>query len=231
MKISYIVLAKSIPEYSKKNDSLFTCTIGYCPEFDKLIRVYPVPLKGMDRWDHLQIDVEKNKMDNREESWKLSSYARYENWIGLDKDVKLISKINRNKIVPYLLKFKTPSISFLNKNKRSIGIIPINNYRLYWDKNERFADKDQLSLFQDVDLADFVKFTKDSMRIEPRIFFKDQDGDHDISYNDWGVNMWYKNFSGKYPIDDAFRFLKNKQFALIGNLNAFRNSWICLDLY
>lgn len=231
MKITYIVLAKSIPEYSKKNDSLFTCTIGYCPEMNDLIRVYPMPLKGMNRWDKVYIDVEKNKMDNRMESWKLTSYARYENWIGLDKDVQYLGKVDRNKFVPSLLKFQTPSMNFLNKNRKSIGIIPINDYRLYWDSNDRYANNEQFSLFQDVELADFVKFTKDSMKIEPRIYFKGQDGEHDISYNDWGVSMWYKNFSGIHPLNDAFRFLKNKQYALIGNLNAFRNSWICLDLY
>lgn len=235
IKITYIVIAKSIPEFSKRNNSAFTCTIGFCPEFNKLIRVYPIPLKGMNRWEKYRIEVEKNKLDSREESWKLSSYAKYEDWVGLDKDVQYIETVKRNNAVPYLLNFKCQNLKYLNEQKKSIGIVPINKYRLYWESNERQKNTTQLSLFKDVDeeveLADFTKYTKDTMNYEPRIYFTGTDGEHDLMYNDWGVCMWYKKFAGEYPMEDAFRHLKMKNYALLGNLNYHRNSWICLDLY
>lgn len=230
-KITYVVIAKSIPEYSKRNGSAFTCTIGFCPEFNKLIRVYPIPLKGMNRWEKYRIEVEKSKQDSREESYKLTSYAKYEDWIGLDDDVQYIEKVKRDKAVPYLLNFKLPDLKFLNSQKKSIGIIPMNEYRLYWDSNERAKHNNQLSLFEDVEMADFTKYTKDTMNYEPRIYFKANDGEHDLMYNDWGVCMWYKKFAGQYPMEDAFRNLRMKNYALVGNLNFHRNSWICLDLY
>jgi len=79
MRITYTVIAKSVPEYSTKYGGLFTCTLGYCHESNSLIRVYPIPVTGMSKWHTYSIEIEKNKRDSREESWKLSSYAKYEN--------------------------------------------------------------------------------------------------------------------------------------------------------
>jgi hypothetical protein len=233
MKITYTVIAKSIPEYSKRDGCLFTCTLGYCHESKSMIRVYPIPLIGMKKWETYIIDVEKNKRDTREESWKLSSYAKYENWIGLDKDVINIGKIDRLKAVNILLLSGQilPSISILNSEKKSIGIVPINNYNLYWDVNDRYINTSQVGMFEDVDLADFTKYTKETNTVEARICFVGNDGSHDLQFNDWSVTEWYRKFSGLYPIKDAFRFLQNKKYALLGNMHNYRKNWICLDLY
>ena len=105
MKITYTVIAKSIPEYSKRDGSLFTCTLGYCHEMNQIIRVYPIPITGIKKWETYYIEVEKNKRDTRDESWKLSSYAKYENWIGLEKDV-LVSGSCDTTITDVKLKLK-----------------------------------------------------------------------------------------------------------------------------
>jgi hypothetical protein len=233
MKITYTVIAKSIPEYSKRDGCLFTCTLGYCHESKSIIRVYPIPLIGMKKWETYVIDVEKNKRDTREESWKLSSYAKYDNWIGLDKDVINIGKIDRNKAIKTLLQTKQiyPSISILNSQKKSIGIVPINNYNLYWDTNNRFINSLQVGMFEDVELADFTKYTKETKTVEARISFTTNDGQHDLQFNDWSVTEWYRKFGTMYPISDAFRFLKGKSYALLGNMHNYRNNWITLDLY
>jgi hypothetical protein len=233
MKITYTVIAKSIPEYSKRDGCLFTCTLGYCHESKSIIRVYPIPLIGMKKWETYIIDVEKNKRDTREESWKLSSYAKYDNWIGLDKDVINIGKIDRQKAIKTLLSTKQiyPSISVLNKEKKSIGIVPIINYKLYWDTNNRYINTMQVGMFEDVELADFTKYTKDTKTVEARISFMCNDGQHDLQFNDWSVTEWYRKFAGQHPITDAFRFLQNKSYALMGNMHNYRNNWITLDLY
>jgi hypothetical protein len=233
MKITYTVIAKSIPEYSKRDGCLFTCTLGYCHESKSIIRVYPIPLIGMKKWETYIIDVEKNKRDTREESWKLSSYAKYDNWIGLDKDVINIGKIDRQKAIKTLLSTKQiyPSISVLNKEKKSIGIVPIINYKLYWDTNNRYINTMQVGMFEDVELADFTKYTKDTKTVEARISFMCNDGQHDLQFNDWSVTEWYRKFAGQYSITDAFRFLQNKSYALMGNMHNYRNNWITLDLY
>lgn len=233
MRITYTVIAKSIPEYSKRDGCLFTCTLGYCHESKSIIRVYPIPIIGMRKWETYSIEVERNKRDTRDESWKLSSYAKYDNWIGLDKDVFILGKMDRTKGIKYLLETSQvlPSISICNKLKKSIAIIPIVQYKLYWDTNSRFINSNQIGMFEDVELADFTRYTKETKPIEARISFAGNDGTHDIQFNDWGVTEWYRKFNGKYPISDAFRNLHNKKYCLIGNMHNFRSSWLALDLY
>lgn len=232
MRITYTVIAKSIPEYSKRDGCTYTCTLGYCQEFNEIIRVYPVPLIGMKKWETYSIEVEKNKRDTREESWKLKSYSRDNGFIGLE-DVFYLSKTDRNQCINYLLKLhqvKT-SIQSCNKEKKSIAIIPVLSYNLYWNSNNRFINTNQLGLFEDVEIADFTKFTKETKESEARIIFDDEVSTHDIQYNDWGVTEWYRKFKSKFPINDAFRNLKNKKYCLVGNMHSYRTTWIALDLY
>lgn len=236
IKITYTVIARSIPEYSKRDGCLYNCTLGYCHESQSIIRVYPVPIVGMKKWRTYRIEVERNKRDTREESWKLSGNSKYENWTDFGKDVLDIGKMERSIGINAILKTNQilPSIEFCNNKKVSIGVVPILNYNVYWDLNKRFVSTNQLGLFEDVEdieLADWATFTKVTKEFEARIEFYGNDGKHDLQYNDWGVYEWYRNFKGKYPINDAFRFLKNKKYALVGNMHHHRNNWIVLDLY
>lgn len=233
MRVTYTVIAKSIPEYSTKYGGLFTCTLGYCHESNSLIRVYPIPVTGMKKWHTYSIEIEKNRKDSREESWKLSSYAKYENWIGLDKDVMFLGKVDRKIGIQRLLQTNQifPSISTCNQLKISIGIIPLSVYNLFWDVNGRYVNTNQLGLFEDVALADWASFTKDTKEYEARIEFVGDKCVHNLQYNDWGVTEWLRKFKGQYPINDAFRNLRNKNFCLIGNMLSHRNNWIALDLY
>ena len=233
MKITYTVIAKSIPEYSKRDGSLFTCTLGYCHEMNQIIRVYPIPITGIKKWETYYIEVEKNKRDTRDESWKLSSYAKYENWIGLEKDVLVVGKVDRKKGISHILQTQQilPSINVCNKIKKSIAIIPMKQYNLYWDSNGRYINTRQIGMFEDVELAEFTSYTKETKEKQARIKFIDDDGFHNIQYNDWGVTEFYRKFKGIHPIEQAFRNLLNKKYCLIGNMHNYRTNWIALDLY
>lgn len=233
IKITYTVIARSIPEYSKRDGCLYNCTLGYCHESQSIIRVYPVPIVGMKKWRTYRIEVERNKRDTREESWKLSGNSKYENWTDFGKDVLDIGKVERKKGIFTLMKTNQilPSIQIANNQKLSIAIIPILNYTLYWETNNRFINTNQIGLFEDVQIADWASFTKDSKEREARINFYGNDGNHNLQYNDWGITEWYRLFKGQYPIEQAFRNLKNKSYALIGNMHNHRNNWIVLDLY
>jgi hypothetical protein len=227
IKIRYVVLAKSIPEYSKRDGFCYTCSLGYSPELG-LIRVYPLPVIAMHKWDIYEILIERNKYDTRAESWKLSSYARKENWIGLDKDVRLLGKANPSKIISLIANQKSNSIKTLNVNKNSIGLIHLNDYRIYWDVNNRYIDDKQYGLFEDVEIADFTKYTKETKTMEARIYFRDSDGEHDLQYNEWQIYEYQRKFAAN---DEAFRFMRNKNLLLIGNMHNYRNSWIGLGVF
>jgi len=227
-KIKYVVLAKSIPEYSKRDGICYTCSLGYSPEMG-LIRVYPLPVVSMNKWDIYEIEVERNKYDSRLESWKLSSYSRKENWMGLSKDVIYIGTIKQpNKFINSIANLRVNSIDFLNDNKRSIGLIQLNYYRIYWDINDRFINTNQLGLFEDVEIADFTKYTKETKNKEARIFFRDSASEHDIQYNEWQVYEFQRKYNAT---DDAFRFMKNKNLLMVGNMHNHRNIWIGLGMF
>jgi len=226
-KIRYVVLSKTIPEYSKRDKTLYTCSVGYSPQLG-FIRVYPLPLKSMNKWDIYEIMVEKNNRDSRVESWKLCSTSRFEQWDGIDQDITFMGKADQNFIINNMLSMSTKSIKDLNENKKSIGIIPIREYNLYWKENSRFVDSRQYGLFEDVELADFTNFTKETKSKESRIFFKDLKGEHDLQYNEWQVYEYQRKFKAS---NEAFRFLKNKNLILIGNMHSYRNTWLALGLF
>lgn len=226
-KIQYVVLSKSIPEYSKRDGVCYTCSLGYSPQLG-LIRVYPLPIISMNKWDLYEIEVEKNKYDTRQESWKLSSYARKDGWMGLNKDVRFVGKMNPEKVIHVIAKYITNSIQQLNVEKKSIGIIPTDKYKLYWDVNDRFINNNQLGLFEDVELADFTKYTKETKGKEARIYFKDAGGEHDLQFNEWQLYEFQRKYNATA---DAFRFMQNKNMLLVGNMHNFRNVWIGLGLF
>ena len=226
-RIKYVVLAKSIPEYSKRDGTCYTCSLGYSPEMG-LIRVYPLPVISMNKWDCYEIEIEKNKYDTRNESWKLSTYARKENWMGLGSDVKFLGKMNPDKMIDLIALQKTDSIKALNQNKKSIGLIELKEYKLYWDKNKRFINTSQYGMFEDVEIADFAKYTKETKHKESRIYFRDKSGEHDLQYNEWQVYEFQRKFAAS---DDAFRFMKNKNLLFVGNMHNYRNNWIGLGLF
>jgi len=187
-----------------------------------------LPIISMNKWDIYEIAVEKNKYDTRIESWKLSSYARKDGWIGLSKDVNYLGIANSDKISNLIYKYSTESIKGLNSDKKSIGLIQLKEYKLYWHTNKRCIDSTQYGLFEDVELADFTKYTKDTKDKEARIFFRDSISEHDLQFNEWQVYEYQRKFSAN---TDAFRFMKNKNLLMIGNMHNHRNVWIALGLF
>jgi hypothetical protein len=228
--ISYVPLAKSIPEYSKRDGSVYTCSLGYSTE-KGLIRVYPIPLKGMYKWNIYKIPVERNKRDSRMESFKLASYSRKNDFIGLSNDVKQIGIIrNKQALIQQLSNNIYPSISRMNELRISIGLIKVNEYNVFWDNNDRFINTTQIGMFDDVEIADFTKYTKETKMKESRIKFKDADGLHNLQFNEWQ----YYEFQRKYGYElDAFRNIngRGEKYLLLGNMNGYRMNWIGLGFF
>ena len=228
-RIKYCVLAKSIPEYSKRDGTLYTCSIGYSPQ-KGLIRVYPLPIKSMNKWEIWDIPIEKNKRDSRRESWKLSSYSRKENFIGLDNDAHCIGFDSNSSSLKRLPSFIYPSISKMNELRISIGLIKADDFNPYWKTNGRYKDTNQYGMFEDVEMADFANFTKDSREKEARVKFTDLDGQHDLQLNTWGVYEHARKFKSD---ESAFRFINNlkDRYIMLGNMHSHRNVWLALEVF
>lgn len=231
IRIEYTPFAKSIPEYSKRDGSVYTCSLGFSPQLG-LIRVYPIPIVGISVGKTYSIEVEKNARDTRPESWKLSTYAKHEGWdhIILSKDCIEVGKASTKSLSEQLKPYIFESVDQLNKERRSIGFIKPQVYNFYWDSNSRFINTGQYGMFEDVAIADFTKYTKDTQQMEARVRFLDKSGKHDLQYNEWGVYEYirkggeYTKAFNRHNEQNGFKHL------LLGNMHSYRNVWITLAI-
>lgn len=228
-KIEYIPIVKTIPEISKNDGGVYTCSIGYSPQIG-FIRVYPLPLYGMKRWGIYEIEVERNKRDSRAESWKLSSYTRHENFIGFEKDAIYKGDCNKSNLLKLMQLNASPSISKLNKDRKSIGFIESSHINAYWESNNRYINSTQIGMFNDVEIADFCKYTKETRQKESRITFVDGDGKHNVQLNDWQYYEYQRKFGANV---DAFRHVNtaSSKIIVIGNMFQYRSVWLALGVF
>lgn len=228
-KILYTVIVRTVPEISRTDGGVYTCSIGWNDELG-FIRVYPLPLYGMNRWGVYEIEIEKNKRDSRRESWKLASYTRHERFIGFEKDIICVGKANPAVMIKKMQQAAVPAISVLNQRRDSIGFVMTTQARAYWDTNERFINAAQLGLFEDVEIPDFKKYTKDTKGGVSRLSFRDGDGQHDVQLNDWQYYE-YQRKNGAKP--DAFRYINNDlpRLVMVGNMYQYRSTWLALDVF
>jgi len=230
-RIIYTPIAKSIPEFSKKDGTVYTCSLGYSPQ-KGLIRVYPLPISGIDKWGVYEIPIERNKRDSRKESFKLASYSRKEDFIGLDKDVHLKSYV-KNKFEfqqQALSKYIYPSISKMNELRISVGLVKADSFKLFWETNKRFINTKQYGMFEDVEISTHTIYTKETKLKESRIMFSDEDGKHNLQFNEW---QFYEFQRKAGATKEAFRHHKpsDESYILLGNMNARRNIWIGLGIF
>lgn len=233
-KIQYVCLAKSIPEIDKRDDKLYTCSLGYSPQ-KGFIRLYPMPINGMSKWHMYEVNVERNKRDSRPASWKIATNSRYENFIGFHKDVKLIKRVSEqteNRIIRYLANHISPSISHLNKERKSIGVIRVSSLNPKWEINDRYINETQPSLFEDVDLYadDYQIYTKDTKEKVSRLVFNDADGTHDLQLNEWQYFEYARNNGYN---KEAFRYINTNSdnLLLLGNMLQYQNNWMVLSVF
>ena len=228
-KIRYTMLVKTVPELSKRDGGIYTCSIGYSDELG-FIRVYPLPLNGMKRWGTYEIEVEKNKRDSRAESWKLSSYTRHDNFIGFEKDIIYLGDANKEAILQRAMFNCAPSIEELNKQRKSVGFVIAPSINAHWKENERYINTRQIGMFEDVEIADFTKYTKETKERESRIVFRDGDGLHKLQLNDWQYYEYQRKFGAKA---DAFRFINTpgEKLIMLGNMFQYRSKWIALGVF
>jgi hypothetical protein len=214
MQIKYCLILKTIPEWNNKHQELYTCSIGFSPELG-LIRLYPLPITGIYSGYAYTCEVKKRKVDTRVESYEL---------IG---DMHLINGYNKESLNKVLLNYMTPSVDFLNKKNKSIGVLKITDYKIQWQPEKRFLDNDQIGMFEDVELDDFMNFTKDGHSKSAVITFKDADGLHRLQYNDWGIYEYGRKFAHD---KDAFRFIQSATHLIVGNMLSHRTTWMALKL-
>lgn len=228
--IDYTVIAKTVPEVSKRDGTLSSCSIGYSPELG-FIRVYPIPVKGFKRWHTYRIKVERNKYDSRPESWKLSSPTRHDNFFGIEDEVLIVGKVkNTDEYIRKMARLVMPSLDCWNELRKSIAFLKVSQLNPSWEANERYIQSGQIGLFQDVQIDDCVNYTKDGKEKQSRLTFKDGDGVHDLQLNDWQYYEYQRRFGAK---NEAFRHIKctGENLLLLGNMHNYRSTWIVIAIF
>lgn len=228
-KIRYWVLAKSVPEKSKKYGGTYTCTLGLAMFNDgstDLIRVYPATTNSFKKHCIYELNVIKNPLDTRLESWKIADFSLKEGLITAKNIIyKGTNKPENLKIDRWLYS----SISEMNELKVSIGFIQT-KYNLQWQPNDIFEDENQLTLFDstgfNVEKCKDFYLLKDSKPYQLRLIFKDIMSKHNIQFNEWHMYVGLD----KYGVFDLKNYI-GKNTILLGNMIAHRSNWIGFGLY
>lgn len=234
-KANYLCLGQTVPEESKKY-GLRVCTAGFDLKTNELIRIYPLGVRKNEhfkRWSIYQdLPVRRNNKDNRHESWRLNI------------DISDLNQVNRSDLsskkkigcIQYLYdKTKGLSIADLNEQRKSLAVVKlINPVGYFADQNKKQVNVLQGCLFDDMFSIDGLG--KSKYKLLPRIKWIDESGkSHDYMFNSWDAYMHQVNLAPRYGNDNLWEVLKvrdcNEKFALIGNMNSQRNTWLIISIF
>jgi hypothetical protein len=229
--IDYLPLGQTVPEESKKY-GLSVCTAGIDLKTNQLVRVYPLAVRSeqhFKRWQVVKdLPVRRNPNDNRPESWRLDICVEKL------KDYKTVNyPTKRRKDI--IREFSTSnSVNELNEERKSLALVKINNAQGYFEsQSKKTVNVRQFCLFDDYDVD--AAFGKKEFKVLPRIKWTGEKGcNHDYMFNSWDAYMHQIKLADQYGIDNLWDAvgLKNKdKYALIGNMNKFRKSWLIISLF
>lgn len=231
----YLCLGQTVPEESKKY-GLRVCTAGLDLVTNELIRIYPLGVRRnqhFKRWNiYNNLPVRRNNKDNRKESWRLN--IDISQLQSIDQTSLLLSK-KRDCVEWLYAKTKGMSINDLNAQRMSLAVVKLINPLGYFvDQNKKAINTYQGCLFENMFSIDGLG--KSQYKLIPRIKWTDEAGkDHDYMFNSWDAYMHQVNLASKYGNEnlwDAIKLKKAKEkYALIGNMNSQRNTWLIISLF
>ncbi len=220
----FICLGRTVPEESKKYGHK-VCMAGVSLELNSLLRVYPLAINNPIRARmKCVLDVQRNPQDTRKESWKLKDHK--EGVISVSPATHAIEK----NIRPFLEPFLCDSISKLNEERRSLGVLKLNNPYGHFRERKSTPHPDQGLLF---DIADEC-FGANAIDLAPYIEFKDDGGyNHNLQIREWGCYERIRKDRHKaFQLWDILGLTKNRTiWAIVGNQCNHRSSWLIIATF
>lgn len=229
--IDYLCLGQTVPERSKKY-GLRVCTAGIDLKTNRLVRIYPLGIRKehhFKRWNiYHDLPVRLNPKDSRSESYRLN--------IDIEELIDIKStKYKGDKRETIINFYNETLIEQLNIDRKSLAIIKLikpEGYFVNHSKNP--VNVIQYCLFDDVE--EMNSFGKESYKLLPRVKFKDEiNKPHDLMYNSWDAYQHQVNLADKYGVNDLWKVMdlnpKKPKFALIGNMNHQRNTWLIITIF
>jgi hypothetical protein len=210
----FVMLGRTAPVDSKKYGKS-VCSAGYSKELGQFIRVYPLPPNSkIKKWSLCKIPLTRSGHDNRHESWRLNNNGTIDESV-----VEVIGSVNKQTEFDCLGKYST-TIGTLNDQRKSLGIIRLDDYVCHYDKLSQDEERQQDIFWANLNIPN---------QFRPRIRFDN----HDLQLLDWGCREYLrKNPNEPERLWDAL-LLKRRDYehlAFVGNMNAHRTSWQIISL-
>lgn len=224
-----IVLGKGAPD--RISDGRVTiCTGGYSPTHG-FIRIYPTkrdsPLK---RWNIVEVPVERNYRDKRQESWKIQGSKR--EWSKLSDKIKLVGDHKRDDRLNLIGNLVDDCVECIRDEGRSLGIIKPSIEKCYFVERDDFEPEVQTTL-----LNAYGVRVKDNYPYQPRICYsctdcKTKSGKHDQQIVEWGIYEWMRKNPDK--IEQVWENLRinsptHDTYFFVGNISYHPNRYLVIS--
>ncbi|MCA2003696.1 MAG: hypothetical protein LDL06_02900 [Candidatus Nitrosotenuis sp.] len=229
-----IVLGNAVPDEISDNRKT-VCTAGYSPKYG-LIRVYPVPPNAsMKRWHVVEVPLERNPHDTRDESWKIQGSKA--EWDKLKFKVIDHEQLNRQQRIDLLnelhRKFGVGCVQDLNDQKLSLGFIKPTEFEYRLEKRKQQEKGIQTTLFSKEPFL-----TVHNYDVQPRMRYRcsgcKSKNPHDQQILEWGVYEWIrKNPNNMEQVWDNLHIGESGYDTsfLVGNMFLHRSSFMIISIF
>jgi hypothetical protein len=203
-----LIATKTYPSISTKYKET-VCTAGILLDDNEKplqwIRIYPVRFRELDfdkrykRWSIISAEIERNEKDFRKESYRINDTS-----INIIREIG--TKNNWEERKSFVLPLQFSSISDIQRQGRSLGIIKPKNIEKYFCKTtdrewstKQKATQDQLDLFEPS-----VELEKIPYQFGYK-FTEIDDARHSYTISDWEISQLYRgcrNRSRAFNLED-----------------------------
>lgn len=229
----FVFLGTTVPE-QMKDGRVVRCSAGFSDELRSLVRLYPLsPFAGIHRWDQYRVRIERSTKDSRIESFKLAGDRQ-------DPDALTRELVDSGRLGTFpksgtarlaaIDRYKVPSIKWMNERRRSLGII---EPELCDHSFEYDLEADRLVAPLPGMESPRPEWGRKSFPKRPRIQFRDEDGFHNLSFNEHGVYEWLRKGGEPEQLFENLRFgATDRQVRLlVGNLSNRRTAWVVIAYF
>lgn len=189
----FVMLGETVPE-PRADGRVFVCSAGYSPTLRSLIRIYPLARYGAPRrWSINTVSLVRNPADSRAESYQLAGDRAPGAHDQINQAFRSTGTVAREHRAGLLKRCVLPSIAAANqrvsgygRDKTSLAIIHPERADLHFEHNPGSPESPQPALFE---LPNGAAVPAGAKRFPwlPKIWFRDQDGEHDLSLREWGT--------------------------------------------
>lgn len=231
----FLVLGNAVPD-ELKDGRKTVCVAGFSKKLG-LIRIYPVPPKApMRRWNIVEVPLERNSQDTREESWKIQGSKS--EWDTLDTKIVVKGRIDRDEQINLIDEVLNSPYGYscveeLNEQKKSLGLIKPEILSCQFENREKYDDSVQITLTSPTAFKT-IKSYKDQPRITYRCSGCKLEKPHDQQVLEWGIYEWMRqNPNNQNDVWENLHIMDKEyeKMFLVGNQARRRNAFMIISIF